>query len=265
MVEILNLLLLAVIQGLTEFLPVSSSGHLVLAQHLLGTREGDIFFDVVLHLGTLGSVLVVYRREVLRLLRCDRPALQYVLALVVGTLPAVVVGLLAKDVVEEIFHSPVFAAWGLLFTSLVLFSTRRAGTDEVRLVPDWEPRPVPLLRALAVGCAQALAILPGISRSGSTIAASLWLGIGRAEAARFSFLLSVPAILGALVLQLIGGAASASVGLREWLMVGAAATVAFGTGLLAIRWTALAVVQAHFWRFSLYCLVVGIVALVLLG
>ena len=244
MTEILSLLLLAVVQGLTEFLPVSSSGHLVL-----------------LHLGTLGSVLVVYRREVGRLLRFDRPALLYMVALAVGTLPAVAVGLLAKDFVEEVFHNPVFAAWGLLFTSLVLFSTRRVRSTDASLPRDWEPRPVPLPRAFAVGCAQALAILPGISRSGSTIAASLWLGIGRAEAARFSFLLSVPAILGALVLQLVGGGATVSGGLREWLVLLSAAAAAFAVGLLAIRWTALAVVRQHFWKFSFYVFALGLVAL----
>lgn len=267
MTEFVNLLVLAVVQGLTEFLPVSSSGHLVLLQHLLHTRQGDVFFDVILHLGTLGSVLVVYRREVLRLLRLDADARGYVLSLAVGTLPAVVVGLLAKDLVERVFHEPVFAAWGLLLTAAVLVSTR--GRETSAALPEpWQPRTIPLAKALLVGSAQALAILPGVSRSGSTIAACLWLGVARAEAARFSFLLSVPAILGALVLQLVSGGASGSAdgtGASEWLLLGCAALAAFGVGLLAIRWTALAVVQSHFWRFSAYCLALGVLALVLLG
>ena len=264
MAEIVSLLVLAVIQGLTEFLPVSSSGHLVLMQHVLDTREGDIFFDVVLHLGTLGSVLVVYRREVLRLLRLDAAARSYVLSLAVGTLPAVVVGLLAKDAVERVFHNPVFAAWGLLLTAGILFSTRGRGVRPAGLPEPWEPRPVPPGRALLVGTAQALAILPGISRSGSTIAAGLWLGIGRAEAARFSFLLSVPAILGALMLQIVSGDGATGADAAEYLRLALCMLVAFGVGLLAIRWTALAVVQSHFWRFSAYCVVLGTVALVLL-
>lgn len=253
----LDILLLAVVQGLTEFLPVSSSGHLVLLQDLMGSREGDLFLDIVLHMGTLGSVLLVYRREVRRLLRCDPPALGYVLALAVGTLPAVAVGLTLKDVVEAVFEAPVFAAAGLLVTGGLLLSTRaaRAGED---LAGRWEPRPVPLTKSLLVGCAQALAICPGISRSGATIATSLWLGLGRAEAARFSFLLSVPAIAGALVLHLLDGELATRTGP---LGLALGALVAMAVGLLAIRWTALAVVQHHFWKFAFYVIPLGLIAL----
>lgn len=261
MTEFLQMIILAVVQGLTEFLPVSSSGHLVLTQHFMGALQGDVFFDIVLHVGTLGSVLVVYRREVLRLLRFDRPALLYLGGLAVGTVPAVLVGLFAKDTVEGLFHSPLFAAGGLLFTSLVLFSTRLSRDANPRLPEPWEPRPVPLLQALIIGSAQALAIMPGISRSGSTIAASLWVGLARAEAARFSFLLSIPAIGGALVLQLLGGEAH---GRSDVPLLVAAAVAAFLVGLVAIRLTALAVVQSHFWKFGFYCLAAGIVALFIL-
>lgn len=261
MSEFLNMILLAVIQGLTEFLPVSSSGHLVLTQHFLGAQEGDIFFDIVLHVGTLGSVVVVYRKEIMRLLRFDKPALGYVLSLVIGTLPAVVVGLTAKDFIESLFHSPLFAAGGLLATSLVLFSTKFSKDTGAALPEPWEPSAVPPVKALLIGVAQSIAILPGISRSGSTIATSLWIGLPRAEAARFSFLLSIPAIGGALVLQLLGG------GLDERSDMGLlalAALAAFGVGLLAIRWTALAVVQSHFWKFSIYCVIAGLVAFAIL-
>ncbi len=261
MSEFLQMILLAVVQGLTEFLPVSSSGHLVLFQHFLETRQGDVFFDIVLHVGTLGSVMVVYWRELKRLLAFDGLALKYILSLAVGTLPAVLVGLLAKDAIEGLFHSPIFAAGGLLYTAGLLFSTRLA-RDQGQALPDpWEPRALPLGKALVIGTAQALAILPGVSRSGSTIAASLWLGLPRAEAARFSFLLSIPAIGGALVLQLASGAGQARSDTASLVL---AALAAFAVGLLAIRWTALAVVQAHFWKFSFYCLVAGLVALVVL-
>jgi undecaprenyl-diphosphatase len=259
--EFLQMIVLAVVQGLTEFLPVSSSGHLVLTQKFLGALEGDVFFDVVLHVGTLGSVLVVYRKDILRLLRLDRPALMYLGGLAVGTLPAVLVGLLAKDAVEGLFHSPLFAAAGLLLTAAILFSTRFTKDSGKTLGEPWEPRAVSLVQALVIGVAQAFAILPGISRSGSTITASLWTGLARAEAARFSFLLSIPAIGGALILQLIGG----DVGGRSDIgLLVLAALAAFGVGLLAIRWTALAVVQAHFWKFSFYCVAAGLVALAIL-
>ncbi len=256
----LDILLLAVVQGLTEFLPVSSSGHLVLLQSLLGHHDGDLFLDIVLHTGTLGSVLVVYRREVLRLLRLDGPARGYVLALAVGTVPAVLVGLLLKDTVEAAFASPVFAAAGLLVTGVVLLSTR-AASSPTDPSDTWQPRPVALKKALLIGCAQAVAICPGISRSGSTIGASLWLGLPRAEAARFSFLLSVPAIAGALVLHLLDGDLATRSGPVS-LALGA--LVALAVGLLAIRWTALAVVQQHFWKFSFYVIPLGLVVLAVL-
>lgn len=261
MVEILNMLLLAVVQGLTEFLPVSSSGHLVLFQHFLGVREGDIFFDVILHVGTLGSILVVYRREILRLLKFDRAATGYVVSMAVGTLPAVVLGLLFKSRIEALFHSPVFAAGGLVLTAGILFSTRYSSSSEP-LQDPWEPRAPALRNALMIGMAQAFAILPGISRSGSTIAAALWAGLPRAEAARFSFLLSIPAVGGALVLQLMDGQNSSPDETGKLLLAG---LVAFAVGLLAIRWTALAVVQAHFWKFSFYCLLVGVAVLLVLA
>lgn len=261
MSEFLQMIILAIVQGLTEFLPVSSSGHLVLFQHFLATRQGDVFFDIVLHVGTLGSVLVVYRRELVRLLNFDRDSLMYILSLAVGTVPAVLVGLLAKDFIENLFHSPVFAAGGLLYTAGLLFSTRLSRHAQGALPDPWQPRPIHPVKALVIGAAQALAILPGVSRSGSTIAASLWLGLPRAEAARFSFLLSIPAIAGALVLQLGSGAGQAGADTVELVV---AALAAFGVGLLAIRWTALAVVQAHFWKFGFYCVVAGVAALLIL-
>ncbi len=261
MTDFITTIVLAIVQGLTEFLPVSSSGHLVLVGRLLGTAEGDFFLTIVLHVGTLGSVVVVYRREILRLLKFDGPAVGYIISLVVGTIPAVIVGLLAKDLVEGLFGSPIFAASGLLLTAGILLSTRFARNQPANLPDPWEPSPVKLPTALAVGCAQAFAIMPGISRSGSTIAMSLWMGLPRAEAARYSFLLSVPAISGALVLEILGGGVPAGSNLVTIL---GAAIVSFAVGLLAIRWTALAVVQSHFWKFSFYCLLVGLVSILVL-
>lgn len=261
MADFLNMILLAVVQGLTEFLPVSSSGHLVLFQHFLGAREGDVFFDIILHVGTLGSVLAVYRREILRLLKLDRPALMYVGSLVLGTLPAVFFGLLFKDKIEALFHSPMFAACGLMVTAAILFTTKLAGSAEP-LPEPWEPKAPAPGRALLIGLAQACAIVPGISRSGSTIATALWSGLPRAEAARFSFLLSIPAISGALLLQLMDGQ-EANPG--ETVKLVLAGLVAFGVGLLAIRWTAVAVVQAHFWKFGFYCLGVGVAVIIFLS
>lgn len=261
MTEFLHLIILAVVQGLTEFLPVSSSGHLVLAQAVLGEQAGDLFLEVALHVGTLGSILAVYRAEVRRLLRFDRPALTYMAAMAVGTIPAVVVGLLLSDVVEGLFSSPVATAFGLLFTAVLLLTTRLRPVGGHREGP-WEPMAPSYTRAFIVGAAQALAIMPGISRSGSTIAAGIWVGLPRAEAARFGFLLSVPAVAGALVLQVLKGDVATRIDMGPTLV---AMVVAFAVGLLAIRWTALAVVQSHFWKFGFYCLAVGAAVLIALG
>jgi undecaprenyl-diphosphatase len=256
-----EILLLAVVQGLTEFLPVSSSGHLVLLQQWFGGHEGDLFLDVVLHAGTLGSVLIVYHRELLRLLRLDRPARGYVLALAVGTVPAVIVGLTLKDVVEVAFHSPLYVGIGLLITGVVLLSTRQVRPAQDVAGP-WEPRPIALRKAFLIGCAQAIAICPGISRSGSTIAASLWLKVARAEAARFSFLLSVPAIAGALVLHLVQDDLTTRTSALGLIL---GALVALVVGLVAIRLTALAVVKRHFWKFAFYVLPLGVIVLIVVG
>jgi undecaprenyl-diphosphatase len=258
---IFYLILLAVVQGLTEFLPVSSSGHLVILHHLIGFSEGDVFLDVVLHMGTLLAVLVVYWREVRRLLTFDASAVQYLVALVVGTLPAVVIGLLLKDPIESLFGNPRAAAGALVFTGLILLSTRHTDSKVRNLPGGWHPVAPPLHKALLIGCAQALAIMPGISRSGSTIAASLWLGLARDEAARFSFLLSVPAIAGALVLQLFSGVGESEAGGLALLL---GAGVAFLVGLFAIRLTALMVVQKHFWKFAFYVIPLGLIAFFLL-
>ncbi len=257
-----DLLLLAVVQGLTEFLPVSSSGHLVLLQYWLGAFQGDMMVEVVLHAGTLAAVLTIYRREVRRLFRLDAPALQYLFTLALATVPVGVVGLLLKDQLEGAFGSPRLVSVTLVVTGLVLFSTRRHDGRERQLGGEWYPLPPTPLQSLLIGTAQAAAILPGISRSGSTIAASLWLGLERAEAARFSFLMSVPAILGALVVEVVGGGVHDTTATVPQLL--AAAAAAFLVGMGALRLTALLVVQRHFWRFGLYCVPLGVLAWFLL-
>jgi undecaprenyl-diphosphatase len=254
-----EILVLAVVQGFTEFLPVSSSGHLVLLQHLLHVAEGDVFLAVLLHCGTLGSVLLVYRREIVRLLRFDALAFRYLVALAVATLPAVVVGLLLEDVVSALFASPRAAGFALLLTAVLLFSTRLAPAPRRDWEGPWLPQPPGLGRALLIGTAQALAITPGISRSGATITAAIWSGLPRAEAARFSFLLSIPAIGGALVLELLRGETSGS-GSPGWILA-LATLVALLVGVIAIRWTARAVVARHFWKFAFYCLILGVAVL----
>jgi undecaprenyl-diphosphatase len=195
------------LQGLTEFLPVSSSGHLVAARALLGAHAPGAALEVWLHLGSLLPVVVVYRAELVALARGldgreggrGRSAL---LALALASLPAALFGLLARHALEAAFDAPSVAAIGLLGTTALLASLRFLPRS-VRAPTPGVPDPGPL-RALAIGCAQALALVPGLSRSGSTIAAGRWLGLDPATAAAFSFLLSIPAVLGAALLEAVG-------------------------------------------------------------
>jgi undecaprenyl-diphosphatase len=211
----LQALLLGLLQGLTEFLPVSSSGHLVLFQAWLGedffASGNEILFDLVLHVGTLLPVLWFYRADLAAILRSPSQAPtiadaggllpwlrqdpdRWLATLVVlGTIPTGLMGIFFEDLFEQLFQSVVPVACALLVTAGLLTATRFA--------PDRPPAAIPAWAALLLGVAQGLAITPGISRSGTTIAVALFLGFQRAQAARFSFLLSIPAILGAVVLK----------------------------------------------------------------
>jgi len=198
-VSYFDAIILGLVQGITEFLPVSSSGHLVMAQTFLGVPSPGVFLEVALHVATLISVMAVYRAKLWELLlgtaRRDRDALRYVGLLIIATLPVVVIGLLLRDSIESAFDTPYVTGFSLLLTGAILYSTswalKKTATDE------------PTTRhAVIMGFAQCLALLPGVSRSGSTIAAGLWVGLKGERAAEFSFLMSIPAIAGAAVLQI---------------------------------------------------------------
>ena len=253
---------LGVVQGLTEFLPVSSSGHLVLTEHFLGIDPPGITFEIVLHLGTLIAVLIYFRHQLSNILsaiaRKESAASRlsgwwFVLALCVATIPAGVAGLLFKTQVEAAFSSPRAAAAFLLVTGTLLVGTHFAPRKQ---------HPLNLFRALLIGCAQAVALLPGVSRSGSTISTAILLGVTPAAGAEFSFLLSIPAILGATMLT-VGEVA-------EGLSGSGAAIYAVGGIVAAVvgyasLWLLFGMIKkGRFWWFGLYCLAVGIASLALL-
>ncbi len=189
---------MAVIQGLTEFLPVSSSGHLALASSVLHLPEGGLSFDIVLHLGTLLAVIAFYFKDIVRLIagsfKGEKKSLLLLGTLAASTVPVAIFGILAGDFIEGLFSSVLFVSGALAFTGAVLFffggstSTRQNG--------------VSFKQGVTVGLFQTLALFPGISRSGTTICAGLRAGLSREEAARFSFFLSIPAIAGAAVKEL---------------------------------------------------------------
>ena len=255
--DALSAALLGLLQGLTEFLPVSSSGHLVLGKALLGVHldGGGAAFEVAVHFGTLLSVLVLLRKDVGALLAATGRALrspgriaqQYredaslrlVAAIVVGCLPAGIVGVLFKDELEAAFSSPRLVGGALLFTGLLLLSSRLVRTGD---------REITLGRGLLIGVAQAVAILPGVSRSGSTIASAELLGVAPERAARFSFLLSLPAVAGAMLLELRHPEALGALGLPA-LLGGLVAFVSGYGSLLLLRGV---VHRGNLFMFALY-------------
>lgn len=251
--SLLDAIILGVVQGLTEFFPVSSSGHLVLAEALLGVNPPGVSFEVLVHLATAVSVLLLYSRRLVRLLagaaRGEREALSYLGMLIVGSIPAGIVGITLADSVAVAFDSPLLVAAMLLITGAVVFATRWLVDRGERESPGWGG-------SIFVGIAQALALLPGISRSGFTVAAALGWRVRRERAAEFSFLLSVPAILGASLLEL-PGLLRAETGAGV-LQLSAAAVSAFVAGVIAIalflRWLR----SGHYHLFAYYCWAVGI-------
>jgi undecaprenyl-diphosphatase len=247
------LMLLAVVQGIAEFLPISSSGHLVVLGHLLGGSNGELpdlnDVNIVLHLGTLGSIVLFYHRQILELLTSDRRVIWFMF---IGTLPAVFVGLPLKLLFDDVLNSPLVAGCLFPLTGLaLLWSTRHGtGTNDYRQM-TWRD-------ALFIGCCQAVAILPGLSRSGTTIAAGLTRQLDRPSAATFSFLLAIPAILGAGVLEALSMVKDGK--LPETpaaqLFIGAAVSLVVGLGSLWLlnRWLQ----RGRLHLFAWYCIVLGV-------
>lgn len=252
------LLVLGLVQGVSEFLPISSDGHLVLTQELLDFQGARLAVDVALHLGTLLAVLVVFRRDLAGLVRRALAGdWGEVWLLAIGTLPAAVVGLGLKHWIEALFQSGVAAALGLLVTAGFLWVGERARRRQDRMAPaavralDWRD-------ALWIGVSQSLAILPGVSRSGTTIATAFVRGVEASAAARFSFLLSIPAVGGAVLLEVPGLVRAGGFGSELVLAVSAT----FAVGVLALR-TLLAFLGRGAFRWcAYYCVAVGLAALV---
>lgn len=242
---------LGLVQGVTEFLPVSSSGHLVMAQAFLGVPSPGVFLEVALHVATLLSVIVVYRVKLAQLLRGlfnrDPEALRYIGLLILATLPVVVIGLFFRHQIEAAFDTPYVTGFMLLVTGFILWST---GLGE-RERPDQQPR---RLHAVAMGVSQCFALLPGVSRSGTTIAAGLWTGLKGERAAEFSFLMSLPAVGGAAVLQ----AAELGGDIAFTGPLGLGFLVALVSGVAAIKSLVWLVRRQGFHKFAWYVWAVGL-------
>lgn len=249
-------IILGLVQGLTEFLPVSSSGHLAITQHFLpGFEQPGLLFDVLLHAATMAAVLIYFRREVGQLLtaylrkdeqaQTDRHILKLLL---LGSIPTAIIGLSGKDFFESLFENlPVIGAM-LLVTALLLFLAAR-----IRGSGRKEPQ-LGIADALLVGIAQGAAIIPGISRSGSTIACLLLRGVDGETAARFSFLLALPAVSGATLLSLRDLQQVSTADLPAYAI---GSLIAFFSGLLAIRFLLAVVRKRRLHGFAIYCLLIG--------
>jgi undecaprenyl-diphosphatase len=256
---VIHAVILGAVQGVTEFLPVSSSGHLVLLQKFFGITESSLFFDIMVHIGTLGAVIIVFWKDVRALL--VKPFQKRALLLIVGTVPAAIVGLFFDDAIKRAFQSGFLLGPAFLFTALVLTVAERLSEHPRTSAVKRKMEEMSVPDALLIGLCQGIAVLPAVSRSGMTLAGGLLRGISREDAARFSFLLSIPVILGAFVLQIVG--------LRTEkpeiaiLPVAAGMITAFITGYLAIKLMLKIVREKRLRGFALYTAILGILCVII--
>ncbi|NIR52338.1 undecaprenyl-diphosphate phosphatase [candidate division KSB1 bacterium] len=260
--------LLGIIQGLTEFLPISSSGHLVLAEAVLGIRNNDIAFEIFAHFGTLLAVVTVFKsdfakifnelrtilfsRSDIQLSETKNPGIRLLTYLIVGTLPAAFIGYLLRGEIESAFARPDFVSIALIGTGIILLISR---------ITKDPTRELTLGSSVVVGIAQVIAFLPGISRSGTTISAGLLLGVHPIESARFSFLLAVPLILGVTAYKLAELVATPPSNEEIFTLV-LGCVMAYLSGLLAIKWLLGILQKNRLDLFAYYCFGVGIFGLI---
>ena len=257
--DIIEAIILGIIQGLTEFLPVSSSGHLELAKAILGDTsvpEESLTFTVVLHFATALSTLVIFRKEVAQILKGLfqfkwNDEFKFSVKIILSMIPAVFVGLLFEEELESFFGGKILLVGVMLLVTavLLLLADKAKNTD----------KEVTFSNSVIIGISQAIAMLPGISRSGATISTSVLLGIDRTSAARFSFLMVVPLIFGKIGKDLLGGELNFQS--SDIIPISAGFVAAFLAGLLACKWMIALVKKSKLSYFSLYCAVVGFIAI----
>ena len=264
----LQALILGLVQGLTEFLPVSSSAHLAIGRQILGVEEsGDLVFEVTVHAATVLATIVVFRKQIWSLL-CGlfkfkyNDETDYILKICVSMIPVFIVGVFFKDYVEGLFSSIAVVGAALVVTALLLFFSDRASGEKKAVAASESRNGISFLQAAIVGLGQAFAVVPGLSRSGTTISCGLLCGMKRENVAQFSFLMVLVPILGEAFLDVVGGdMASSTIGALP-LLVGFAA--AFLSGLFACKAMIALVKRAKLKWFALYCALVGIAVLIFL-
>jgi undecaprenyl-diphosphatase len=249
MVTLIEILILAIIQGLTEWLPISSSGHLVIAQKYLGLNL-PLIFSVMLHLGTVVVILVVFRKDIVDIVRAlvkrdfETEEGRLALFIAVGSVPIALIGFVFHDFLASLFNNLLVVGLALLTTGLVLFfSEKRIGNQKLSI-----------LDSLLIGVAQAVAIIPGVSRSGMTVATGLLRRIDKATAFRYSFLLSVPAVIGATVLE----SRELVVSNVDMIPLFLGAIISMVVGYISLKLLQKIIMREKFHLFSYYCLTVGL-------
>ena len=251
-------IILGLVQGLTEFLPVSSSGHLAIAKALFGIETSDLSFEIVVHAATVLSVIVVFWKDILKLLEGLfkfkwNDETKYIAMLVISMIPVFIVGVFFKDKVEALFGDGLLVVGCALLVTAALLALSQFYRPRQKEINGW--------RAFVIGIAQAVAVIPGLSRSGSTIATGLLCGVKREEITRFSFLMVLVPILGESFLDLVGGGfAASSVGVWQLLL---GFVFAFASGLFACKAMIRLVKKASLGWFAIYCAIVGILCIVL--
>lgn len=253
MTTILESIILGIVQGITEWLPISSSGHLVLTKHLFGISQ-PLVWDVVLHLGSLIVILLVFWKEiknlVIGIVQGKKSSLKFALQLIIATIPIAIVGLVFNDLIKSIFSDLRTVGFSLLFTAILLFLSK---------YPLKKSKEKNYKNTFLMGLAQALAILPGVSRSGTTISVGLMNGMKREEAATFSFLMFIPAILGASILE-IGDI----VKVTDPINLAIATLTTIIVGYISLKWLLKVIKSGNFSKFGWYCAGLGLFVLLLL-
>ena len=256
MEDILKILLLAIIQGVTEFLPISSSGHLVIAKYFLNLREGGATLEIILHAGTLFSILFFYRNRLIEIIKNltnkDHEEWSYFRFILIAIIPIFIIGMLYSKNIELFYNDPFFTSCLLILTGIFLISSNFFKIGILKLSKK---------SAFIIGLGQMLAILPGISRSGMTIGLAKLFGIESKKAAEFSFLIVIPVLCGVLIRFLILEETESFYS-SDLLLLGF--IISALVGYLALSWLVSILIKGHFWYFGVYCILLGSICLFIL-
>jgi Uncharacterized bacitracin resistance protein len=244
-----------VVQGITEFFPISSSGHLVLLHNIMGFKEEMLAFDLFLHFGTIISVVAFFWKDIFQMFQKDTRLLKFI---IIASIPTFIIGMVFKDIVERLFSMPSAVGYSLIVTGIFLLVASTCGIY-------WKivrrSRPLGVVNSIIIGIAQGIAIVPGVSRSGATIGTALIAGLNESEALKFSFLLSIPAVLGANILKVRHIYGNLISGDTAVFLVGSIAAAV--TGFLVIKVLFSILRKNIFFLFGIYCILIGAAVIIL--